>query len=104
MTGNSYNVLKTRDIPAYKCPLFFFTLHSIYYLLYNICTIITYKDEGGCCDNSFWQTLTKVVIDLYIYNVRDKPLYIYSGLIFFLILILILTAYNIVNNPNYIAS
>ncbi len=29
-----------------------------------LCTIFTYKDEGS----GFWQALTKVILDFYIYN------------------------------------
>ncbi len=42
-----------------------------------LCTIFTYKDEGGSCDNGLWQVLTKVTIVLYIHNFHIKPLYIY---------------------------
>ncbi len=51
-----------------------------------LCTLFTYKDEGGSCDSSLWQTSTKVMLDLYIYNFHYKPLYI-SGYIYIYIMV-----------------
>ncbi len=39
-----------------------------------LCTLLIYKDEGGSCDSGLRQALTKVILDLYIYNFHDKLL------------------------------
>ncbi len=52
-----------------------YTMINILCTLYILCTLFPYKNEGGSCDSGHSQAL-KVIIDLYIYNFHDKPLYI----------------------------
>ncbi len=55
----------------------FFSSTTIKIAMINIpCSIFTYDDEGGPCDSILWPTLRKIFVDLYIYNIHNKPLYI----------------------------
>ncbi len=42
-----------------------------------LCIIFTYKCESGSCDSSLWQALTKIILDLYIYNFHYKQTTVY---------------------------
>ncbi len=44
--------------------MFFFPIKINHVIINILCTLFTYKDEGGSCDSGLRQALTKVILDL----------------------------------------
>ncbi len=44
--------------------MFFFPIKINQVIIIILGNLFTYKDEGGSCDSSLWQALTKVILDL----------------------------------------
>ncbi len=43
--------------------MFFFPIKINHTITNILCTLFTHKDEGGSCDSSRWQAITKVILD-----------------------------------------
>ncbi len=52
--------------------MFFFPIEINPVIINILCTLFTYKDEGGSYDSRLWQALTKVILDLGLWQALTK--------------------------------